>query len=179
MSILKIAVNTADHHIGNTNAAVTLVEYGDFECPYCGRAHPLIKRLLEEKGNEFQFVFRNFPLRQIHPNAYIAAISAEAAGRQGKFWEMHDLLYENQDKLGMDYLYLLAKLLGLDLAQFTKDSESRVLLDKIQTDFEGGIRSGVNGTPSFFINGQKLLTYDETYESLLDAILLESEMKQH
>ena len=92
---------------------------------------------------------------------------------------MHDLIYENQDKLGIEYLYSLAKLLGLDLARFSEDAESRVILDKIQTDFEGGIRSGVNGTPSFFINGQKLLTYDETYASLLDAILLESEMKQH
>jgi protein-disulfide isomerase len=179
MSELKIAVSSVDHHIGNVNAAITLVEYGDFECPYCGHAHPLIKRLLQEKGNELQFVFRNFPLRQIHPNAYISAISAEAAGRQGKYWEMHDLIYENQDKLGIEYLYSLAKSLGLDLTQFSQDAESRVILDKIQTDFEGGIRSGVNGTPSFFINGQKLLTYDETYESLLDAILLESEMKQH
>ena len=179
MSALKLAVNSADHHLGNVNAAVTLVEYGDFECPYCGRAHPLVKRLLKERGNELHFVFRNFPLRTIHPHAYIAAISAEAAGKQGKFWEMHDLIFENQDKLSTNYLLSLAENINLDLAQFDKDSKSKEIQNKIETDFESGIRSGVNGTPTFFLNGYLLLTYDETYESLLDAVQLEGEMKQH
>jgi len=179
MSKLKPAVNAADHHQGNVNAHVTLVEYGDFECPYCGRAHPLVKRLLEEKGKEIQFVFRNFPLREIHPHAYAAALTAEAAGKQGKFWEMHDLIFEDQKNLNANFLVSLAKEIGLDMKQFAEDSKSDELQNKIEGDFESGIRSGVNGTPTFFINGSKLLTYDETYESLLDAIQLESEMKEH
>ena len=179
MSVLKPAVNSADHHQGNVNAAITLVEYGDFECPYCRRAHPLVKRLLKERGNELHFVFRNFPLRKIHPHAYISAIAAEAAGKQDKFWEMHDLIFENQDKLNTNYLLSLAQDIGLDPVQFAEDSKSEELLNKIETDFESGIRSGVNGTPTFFLNGHLLLTYDETYESLSDAIQLESEMKQH
>src|SRR4030095_3966120 len=109
MSVLKIAVNSADHHRGNVNAAVTLVEYGDFQCPYCKRAHPLVKRLLEERGEKFHFVFRNFPLRKIHPHAHASAVAAEAAGKQGKFWEMHDLIFENQDRLSSNYLLLLAE----------------------------------------------------------------------
>ena len=179
MSKLKLAVNSADHHEGNVNAAITLVEYGDFECPYCGRAYPLVKRLLKERGNELHFVFRNFPLREIHPHAHMSAIAAETAGKQGKFWEMHDLIFENQDKLNTNYLLSLAEDIGLDLAQFAKDSKSEEILNKIEKDFESGIRSGVNGTPTFFLNGSPILTYDETYESLSDAVWLESEMKQH
>jgi protein-disulfide isomerase len=179
MSKLKPAVNSADHHQGNVNATITLVEYGDFECPHCRRAHPFVKRLLKEKGKELHFVFRNFPLREIHPHAYVSATAAEAAGKQGKFWEMHDLIFENQDKLNTNFLLSLAEDLSLDLAQFAKDSKSNEVQNKIEMDFESGIRSGVNGTPTFFLNGSPVLTYDETYESLLDAILLESEMKQH
>jgi protein-disulfide isomerase len=179
MSTLKPAVNSTDHHQGNVNAAIILVEYGDFECPYCGRAHPLVKRLLKEKGKELHFVFRNFPLREIHPHAFISALAAEAAGKQDKFWEMHDLIFENQQGLSANLLNSFAERLDLDLAAFTKDSKSRELQSKVETDFESGLRSGVNGTPSFFLNGSKLLTYDETYNSLLDAILLESEMGPH
>lgn len=179
MSVLKLAVNSGDHQLGNVNAAVTLVEYGDFECPHCGRAHPLIKRLLKERGKELHFVFRNFPLQEIHPHAYISAIAAEAAGKQDKFWEMHDLIFENQDKLNTNYLLSLASDVALDLAEFTKDLKSERILTKIETDFESGIRSGVNGTPTFFLNGNPLYTYDETYESLSDAIQLELEMKQY
>jgi protein-disulfide isomerase len=179
MSILRLAVHSADHHQGNVNANITLVEYGDFQCPYCRRAHPLVKRLLNERGNDLNFVFRNFPLREIHTYAYAAATAAEAAGRQGKFWEMHDLIFENQNKLNTNFLLALAQQMGLDMPQFAKDSKSEGLQNKIETDFESGIRSGVNATPTFFLNGVRLLTYDETYESLLDAIQLEYEMKQH
>jgi protein-disulfide isomerase len=177
MSVLRLAVNSADHHLGNIHAAMTLVEYGDFQCPYCRRAHPLVKRLIKERGNSLHFVFRNFPLRKIHPLAHISAITAEAAGKQGKFWEIHDLIFENQDKLSKNYLLSLVEDIGLDLAQFAEDSKSERILGKIEVDFESGIRSGVNGTPTFFLNGSPVLTYDETYESLLDAIELESEMK--
>jgi protein-disulfide isomerase len=179
MSTLKPAVNSADHHQGNVNAAIALVEYGDFECPHCRRAHPFVKRLLKERSKELHFVFRNFPLQEIHPHAYVAAVTAEAAGKQNKFWEMHDLIFENQDKLTTNYLMSLAESLGLDFAQFAKDSKSEAVQSKIEMDFESGIRSGVNGTPTFFLNGSPILTYDETYESLLDAIRFESEMKQH
>ena len=149
-----------------------MVEYGDFECPYCGRAHPLVKRLLKERGKEVNFVFRNFPLQEIHPHAYMSATAAEAAGKQGKFWEMHDLIFENQKKLDANYLLTLAEDMGLDLAQFAKDWKSEAIVNKIENDFESGIRSGVNGTPTFFLNGHPLLTYDETYESLADAVQL-------
>lgn len=176
MSALKLAINSADHHQGNVFAAITLVEYGDFECPYCKRAHPLVKRLLEERGRQLHFVFRNFPLREIHPHAYMSAIAAEAAARQSKFWEMHDLIFENQNKLSANFLLSLAGTIGLDMAQFARDSKSKEIKNKIETDFESGIRSGVNGTPTFFLNGSHLLTYDETYESLADAIQRESEI---
>src|SRR6185436_7930459 len=108
MSILKFPINDADHHKGNRSAGITLVEYGDFQCPYCRRAHPLVKRLLGEKGDELHFVFRNFPLRKIHPYAYAAAAAAESAGKQEKFWEMHDLIFENQNKITPRFLLLLA-----------------------------------------------------------------------
>ena len=177
MSTLKLPVNATDHHQGNANASIILVEYGDFQCPYCRRAHPLVKRLLKERGDDINFVFRNFPLREIHPHAYVAAVTAEAAANQNKYWEMHDLIFDNQDELNTDFLLSLVERIGLDMERFAKDFKSEALNNKIENDFEGGIRSGVNGTPTFFINGTKLLTYDETYESLLDAIQLEYEMK--
>lgn len=179
MSRLKPEVSAADHHQGNINASIILVEYGDLQCPYCRRAHPLIKRLVKEKGNDFLFVFRNFPLRESHPYANAAALAAEAAGKQGKYWEMHDLIYEEQDKLDPDFLLQLAHRIKLDMTKFNRDSKSEELQNKIESDFESGIRSGVNGTPTFYLNGFKLLTYDETYKSLADAIELESEMKTH
>jgi protein-disulfide isomerase len=178
MSTLKLAVNSNDHHLGNVNATITLVEYGDFQCPHCRHAHPLIKRLLKERNNDLHFVFRNFPLQEVHPQAYAAAITAEAAGKQGKFWEMHDLIFENQDRLDTKFLFSLAEDIGLDMIRFAKDLKSDGVQSKIETDFESGVRSGVNGTPTFFLNGSKLLTYDETYESLLDAVILESELKR-
>ena len=176
MSTLKLPVNSADHHQGNVNAAVTLIEYGDYECPYCGRAYPLIKRLLKERGDKLHFVFRNFPLRTTHPHAYMSAVAAEAAAKQDKFWEMHDLIFENQRRLSTNFLSSLAEKISVDLTQFDKDSKSEEIRNKIQTDFESGIRSGVNGTPAFFVTSSRLLTYDETYESLLAAVSLEAEM---
>ena len=176
MSKLKLPVNSADHHEGNINAGIILVEYGDYQCPYCGRAYPLIKRLLKERGNDIHFVFRNFPLSEIHVHALAAAIAAEAAGKQDKFWEMHDRIFENQDLLADDFLLSSAQSLGLDMKQFKMDSKSEELQKKIESDFDSGVRSGVNGTPSFFLNGAKLLTYDETYKSLYEAIQSESKI---
>src|SRR4051812_6966972 len=133
---LKTAVNPADHRQGNIDATITLVEYGDFECPHCRRAHPLIKRLLKEKGKELNFVFRHFPLVEIHPNAYASATVAEAAGKQGKFWEMHDLIFENQEKLSNKFLMALADDIRLDPKQFANDFKSEEIKNKIEMDFE-------------------------------------------
>jgi protein-disulfide isomerase len=176
MTDIKLALHPTDHQQGNPGAGILLIEYGDYECPYCGRAYPLLKRLLKEKGKEFQFVFRNFPLREIHPYAYAAAVTAEAAGKQGKFWEMHDQIFENQEKLNAGFLLSLSRRLNLDDPRFAKDSKSAEIKAKIEGDFDSGIRSGVNGTPSFFVNGKKLQTYDETYESLLRGIERKSEI---
>lgn len=178
MSKLNLPVNSYDHHLGNAGAAITLIEYGDFECPHCKHAHSLIKQLLNEKGHDIHFIFRHFPIREIHPYAYAAAITAEAAGRQGKFWEMHDQIFQNQDRLNTKFLTFLPKELGLNMNQFAKDSKSNETLSKIEMDFESGVESGINAVPGFFINGLSLITYDETYESLLDAVLLELEIKQ-
>jgi protein-disulfide isomerase len=176
MSTLKVAVNSADHRQGNPNASIVLIEYGDFECPHCKLAHPLVQRLLRERGYEILFVYRNFPLRKIHPNAYISAVAAEAAGKQNKFWEMHHLIFENQSKLNANYLVSLAEIIDLDFNQFTRDFRSEEIQHKIQSDFEGGLRSGVNGTPTFFINDFPVLTYDETYESLAKAVQMQFEL---
>lgn len=170
MSELKPGIHAADHVRGNIHAAIMLVEYGDYQCAYCKRAHSLVNRLLEEKGNEVLFVFRHFPLRKVHPLAFDAAVTAEAAGRQDRFWEMHDLIFENQKQMTPNYFVTLAENAGLDLEQFEVDSREEEIHEKIRKDFESGIRSGVNATPSFFINGSRLLTYDETYDSLLDAV---------
>lgn len=170
MSHLKPAVSSRDHHTGNIRAGITLVEYGDYQCPYCGRAHPLIKRLLKEKGDVVHFVFRNFPLQEIHPMAYAAALAAEAAAGQDKFWEMHDLIFERQHELNTPRLLEFARELGLDEDRFAQDWQSDAMQARVEYDFESGVRSGVNGTPTFFVNGEKLHSYDETYESLLHAV---------
>ena len=178
MSTLSLEVNSNDHRKGNLKATLTLVEYGDFQCPACRRAHGLVKRLLKERGNDLCFVFRNFPKPQFHPYAYAAAIAAEAAGKQSKFWEMYDLIFENQSKLDANYLVSLAQDIGLDSAQFDIDRKSDDVLNKIKMDIESGIRSGLKGTPTFFLNGSPILGSTRTYESLLAAIPIESNIKQ-
>lgn len=166
----KPAVNPSDHHLGNVNAAVTLVEYGDFECPDSRHLHHLIKRLLAEKDAELLFVFRHFPLRKIHSNSYVSAIAAEAAGRQGKYWEMHELILENQKWLNAHLLFSLADEIDLDIDRFTEDAKGEEISRKIKNDFETGVRNGVNETPALFVNGVPVLTYDKTYDSLLRAV---------
>ena len=140
---------------GNPFATLELVEYGDYECPYCGRAYLIIKDILQKIGGEMKFVFRNFPLSKIHRHAFSAAVATEAAGLQNKFWEMHDIIFENQEKLDIENLFHFAKSIGLDLERFKNDIHLKALSDKVEKDFESGIRSGVNSTPSFFINGEK------------------------
>ena len=149
--------------------ACTLVEYGDYECPHCGHAYPIVKRIQKHFGKRLRFVFRNFPLNEMHPHAESAAESAEFAGAHGKFWEMHDLLFENQDRLGGDLYLELAQELQLAPAELHLALEERKYRAKVRADFTGGVRSGVNGTPTFFINGQRHDGPFE-YEDLLEAI---------
>jgi protein-disulfide isomerase len=142
-----------DHIQGPANAPVTLTEYGDYQCPYCGEAYSIVKQLQQKFGNNLRFVFRNFPLAQIHAHAEVAAEAAEAAGAQNKFWEMHDYLYEHQDKLAAPQLIAAAKPLGLDVERFTDDLNQHAYAERVREDFLSGVRAGVNGTPTFFING--------------------------
>jgi len=170
MAKLNPQVSAKDHQTGNINAMVTMVEYGDYQCSYCGRAYPLVKRLLKEKGDYLRFVFRNFPLQDIHPMAMSAALAAEAAALQEKFWEMHYLIYEHQEELSNDLLLNFAVELNLNQKKFANDWQSESVFSKVESDFENGVRSGVNGTPTFFVNGHRFNAYDETYNSLLMAI---------
>ncbi|RZS72602.1 DsbA family protein [Pseudobacter ginsenosidimutans] len=155
MNQLYQPISNNDHFYGNPDATVSLVEYGDFECPYCGRAYPIVKAIKQELGKNLKFVFRNFPLTKIHPNAFSAAVATEAAALQGKYWEMHDIIFEHQHSLDPENVFLLAGRIGLDLAKFKHDIHDDKLIDKVEKDFETGLRSGVNRTPSFFINGEK------------------------
>jgi protein-disulfide isomerase len=148
-------VSADDHSSGPEDASVTLVEYGDYECPYCGAAHPVVQEVQRILGPSLRFVFRNFPLKEIHPHAQRAAEAAEAAGAQGKFWEMHDLLFENQDALEDADLLRYAASLSLDAERFTMELSTGVHTSRVRRDFRSGVRSGVNGTPTFFINGAR------------------------
>ena len=142
-----------DHIQGPIDAPIALVEYGDYECPYCGEAYPIVKAIQERLGDRLCFAFRNFPLVNSHPHAEHAAETAEAAGTQGRFWEMHDLLYENQDALEDEYLARYAATLGLDAERLIKEVLADTHTARVREDFRSGARLGVNGTPSFFING--------------------------
>jgi protein-disulfide isomerase len=147
------AVGPRDHVQGPATARVTLVEYGDFECPECGRAHPVIKAIQKAFGPNLRFVFRHFPLLASHPHAAAAAEAAEAADAQGKFWEMHDRLFEHQEALDDMGLRRHARKVGLDLERFERDLRTRAHEARVREDAAEGARSGVKGTPSFFING--------------------------
>jgi protein-disulfide isomerase len=166
---LTVPVSERDHVLGPATAPVTLVEYGDYECPFCGAAHRSVERVLQVMGNDLRFAFRHFPLSQIHPHASQAAEAAEAAGARGRFWEMHDLLFENQDRLGLRDLIGFAGALGLDLERFVTDLRGHAHAGRLREDFLSGVRSGVNGTPTFFVNG---LRHDGGYdvEVLLEAL---------
>ena len=166
---LSEPVGAKDHAQGPANAPVTLVEYGDYECSHCGEFYPVMKEVQEIMGDKLRFVFRNFPLSKMHPHATIAAAAAEAAGAQGKFWEMHDMLYENQQDLGARALRGYAEKLRLDVERFMDDVNSETYVHRVRNDFKTGMMSGVNGTPSLFINGER---YDgeRDLESLLEAL---------
>ena len=166
---LAAPVTERDHAIGPADAPVTLVEYGDYECPDCGNTYPVIKRLIAELGPRLHFVFRNFPLNTIHAHASVAAQAAEAAGAQGRFWEMHDLLYEHQKNLDEIEMPQLALKIGLEIYRFEADLSSERFAARVAEDFKSGVKSGVNGTPTFFVNEVR---YDgeKDFESLRSAV---------
>ena len=166
MTNLILPVENRDHMRGRKNAAVTLLEYGDYECPHCGRAFGIVNLIERELGDDLLFAFRNFPLSQVHPHALHAAFAAEAAALQHKFWDMHAMLFEHQDMLDDEHLIGYAERLGLDEGQFIRDMNSTAVQQRVREDFLTGVRSGVNGTPTFFINGRR---YDGSYEH--DALL--------
>ena len=152
---LSPPVSGRDHVAGDANAPVTLVEYGDYECPHCGHAYPIVKSIQHRLGKKLRFVFRNFPLAESHPHARHAAEAAEAAAAQGKFWEMHDAIYENQVQLEDEDLVATARQLRLDADAIARALDEGTYTARVREDFRSGIRSGVNGTPTFFINGER------------------------
>ncbi len=166
---LTVPVGPRDHATGPQDAPVTLVEYGDFQCPHCGRAYPIVKDIVRTLGANLRFVFRNFPLTRIHPEAEHAAEAAEAAGGQGAFWPMHDRLFERQFALDDDHLIEYATELGLNAERIRGELEAGTHGPRVRDDFMSGVKSGVNGTPTFFINGVR---YDESWDrdSLLAAL---------
>ena len=155
MTHLTIPVGTRDHIQGDEHASLTLVEYGDYECPYCGEAYPIVKAVQRHFGKKLRLVFRNFPLSQMHPHAELAAEAAESAEAEGKFWAMHDFLYEHQQALRPTDLISYATTIGLDAKRVVNELEQRVHMPRVREDFNSGVRSGVNGTPTFFINGAR------------------------
>jgi protein-disulfide isomerase len=161
MTTLKLAVGPQDHVQGSADARIQLVEYGDYECPYCGQAYVIVKALQRELDDDLLFAFRNFPLTQAHPRAFRAACAAEAAALQDAFWPMHDLLYENQQSLEDEHLLRYAQACNLDLDRFEEDIDSERVTERVRADFLSGARSGVNGTPSFFVNGVR---YDGSWQ---------------
>jgi protein-disulfide isomerase len=158
---LTLPVGARDHAQGRADAPVTLVEYGDYECPHCGRAYPIIKEVQRRLGSKLRFVFRNFPLTESHPHAEQAAEAAEGAAIQGRFWEMHDALYEHQQALDDRHLVGYAAKLGIDPKTFEQELHAHAHKARVREDFTSGVRSGVNGTPTFFINGVR---FDDSWD---------------
>ena len=158
-----------DHIQGPIDAPIMLLEYGDYECPYCGEAYPVVKSIQKQLGDRLCFAFRNFPLVNSHPHAEHAAEAAEAAGAQGHFWEMHDLLFEHQEALEDEDLAEYATMAGLNAERLIKEVQASAYEARLRQDFRSGARQGVNGTPSFFINGVR---YDGNpdVEDLLAAL---------
>jgi protein-disulfide isomerase len=169
--ILTLPVGPRDHRWGPDDAPVTLVEYGDYECPHCGKAYPIVKDIKLRLGDQLRFVYRHFPLIQVHPHAEHAAEAAEAAASQGKFWEMHDYLFEHQQALDDAHLIQYAAALGLDTRRFERELREHAHMKRVREDMLSGVESGVEGTPTFFIND---IRYDGSYdrETLLAAIEL-------
>jgi protein-disulfide isomerase len=171
--MLKIPVTSKDHLQGDAQAPVLLVEYGDYQCPYCGQAYPIVKQVQRHFGDKLGFVFRNFPLNEMHPHAEIAAEAAEFAAAHEQFWTMHDQIYENQQSLSPELLLSLVEALGLSADELSAALQDRKYRPKVREDFAGGVRSGVNGTPTFFINGKR---HDGAFEFRDLVAAIESEV---
>jgi formate-nitrite transporter family protein len=167
---LTLPVGPRDHSEGRSDAPLVLVEYGDYQCPYCGAAYPIVKRVQKHLASRLRFIFRNFPLTNLHPDAQRAAEIAESAAAQGKFWEMHDALFENQSVLGDSSFFLRrARQLKLDADRLEREVDAHVHLARVEEDYRSGIRSGVNGTPTFFVNGRRYDGYPE-FDPLVAAL---------
>lgn len=173
MSSLKTPVSTNDHIQGSDDALVTLVEYGDYQCPYCGEAYAIVKQLQQKYPDTLRLVFRNFPLSEAHPHALSAAMTAEFAGTKGLFWEAHDALYEHQSRLGLPLYKTIMDNLELANDELLDALHQGTFGERIRADFKGGVRSGVNGTPCFFFDGQR---YDgpadlEAMSEIMDQLI--------
>jgi NhaA family Na+:H+ antiporter len=171
MARLTSPIGESDHIQGQRDAPVAFVEYGDYECPHCRQAHGIVRELQEQLGDRFSYSFRHFPIRTSHVHAQHAAEAAEAAAAQGKFWEMHDKLFANQDALDDESLVHLAGEIGLDVERFRRELESHMYADRVSDNFRSGVRSGVNGTPTFYINGER-------YDGPWDVESLEEEIER-
>jgi protein-disulfide isomerase len=158
--VLTVPATPTDHRLGPQHAPVTLIEYGDFECPNCKQAAPAVKLLLQEFTERVCFIFRHYPLEEVHPHALRAAEAAECAGSQGKFWQMHDLLFDNQQHLKLPQLQSYAEKLQLDMARYVAEMDDEIYLQRIREHQQSGHASGVRGTPTFYINGA---LYDVSY----------------
>ena len=170
---LRTPVGEHDHISGPASAAVTLVEYGDFECPHCGRAFPLVEEVRKQMGDKLRFVFRHFPLGEMHPHALHAAEAAESVAAQAgndAFWKMHHSIYTHQHTMGDDALAKFAASAGADATKTLADLESDAFVDRVQEDFSSGVRSGVNGTPTFFINGTRFDGDWSDVDSFVEAL---------
>jgi predicted DsbA family dithiol-disulfide isomerase len=166
---LTLPVGERDHVKHSLEAPVVLVEYGDYECPHCQEVYPILHELKEQMGDRVAYVYRHFPISRQHPSAQLAAEAAEAAAAQGKFWEMHHRLFTHQNELAFDDLLVHARAIGLDEDTFRRALDEHTYAGRVREDFMSGVRSGVNGTPTFYVNGAR---YDGAwdYESLLEAI---------
>jgi protein-disulfide isomerase len=169
MATLKVPVTPEDHIQGDPDAELSLLEYGDYQCPHCGHAYGIVKQVQKHYGRRLRFVFRNFPLAQIHPHAQTAAETAEFAGAHGRFWEMHDLIFENQDRLGLPLLLALTEELGLDPQALRDALTAGEFEPRVRRDFQSGVRSGVNGTPTFFV-GEHRHDGPWEFENLVTAL---------
>jgi protein-disulfide isomerase len=169
MMTLTLPDPDRDHILGSPNGSIKLLEFGDYECPYCADVQPMVKEIQQRLGSSLLFAFRHFPLTRIHPHSERAAEAAEAAAAQNNFWEMHDLLFKNQTALSDQDLVKYAAKLGLDQARFIREVESGAFAERIREDFKNGIKAGVNGTPTFFVNGER---YDgrRDLDHLLEAL---------
>ena len=178
---LTSAVIESDWIKGDKDSKIIITEYSDFQCPACASYYEIVKQIHKEFGDKLAIVYRHFPLRQIHANAEIAALSAEAAGKQGKFWEMHDIIFENQkkwesEKNAGEIFIKYAEDLGLNTEQFKQDLDSKEVKDKVEADYQSGVKAGVNHTPTFFINGKEIQN-PRSYEEFKN-IINEAESKK-